>query len=90
MTHETLIQLVQEAAVARGEPRLHERFIKLALTRIERGEEAVEQYPTGRPSLKGVYDIASRLQKKGPLTRLEHDSDIDDVMEKLTGPLHHH
>ncbi len=61
MTHE-LTELVEEAAKARKRPAIAREFIEEALTRIDSGLEEVERYPTGKPSLSAVYEIADRLQ----------------------------
>lgn len=60
-----LIGLVEQAAEARGEPTIPREFVVEALQRIELGKESVRRYPTGAPSLKGVYDIASKLHREG-------------------------
>ncbi len=61
--HKDVMLLVENAANARGEPEIPREFIVEAMCKIERGEEEVVLYPTGAPSLKGVYDIAARLLK---------------------------
>ena len=57
----TLVTLVEGAAIARGEEIIHRDFIVEALERVEKGKEIVQRYPTGAPSLKEVYDVALRL-----------------------------
>lgn len=57
-----LIALIEQSAKARGEePLVPRKFIAKALEKIENGGEEVEKYPTGAPSLKGVYEIAVKL-----------------------------
>lgn len=62
MIKQELIDLVEQAAGARNEPPVPRRYIEEALRRINDGQEKVPQYPTGSPSLKGVYDIAVKLE----------------------------
>ncbi|MFA6295307.1 MAG: hypothetical protein WC666_02690 [Candidatus Paceibacterota bacterium] len=56
-----IIEAVEGAAKIRGDLPLPRDFISEALERVNSGKEIVLRYPTGRPSLKGVYDIALRL-----------------------------
>lgn len=70
MTNDTeIIELVEGAALARKEPKIPRDFITEALERVNSGKEIVERYPTGAPSLKGVYNIASRLYKESTASR---------------------
>ncbi|NNM83797.1 hypothetical protein HKL94_01075 [Candidatus Parcubacteria bacterium] len=61
MTHQ-LTELVENAARVRKDPVVPREFIETALARIEDGLEEVERYSTDKPSPKGVYEIATRLQ----------------------------
>jgi len=63
MDHELqeLIRMIEATAEIRGELPVPRDFIVEALERIGCGEETVERYPAGGPSLKGVFDIASRI-----------------------------
>jgi hypothetical protein len=54
--------LVEGSAEARGNPPVERRFITEALQRIADKLEVVPRYPTGSPTLKGIYDIATRLE----------------------------
>lgn len=63
MKRESFVILVRQAAKIRGEVLVPEEYIKKALEKIESGEEKVMKYPTGTPSLKGVYEIAVKLFK---------------------------
>ncbi len=63
MNNQELVILVEQAAQARGETPIPREYIIKALERIERGEEKVEQYPVGTPSLKGVFEIAVKYYK---------------------------
>ncbi len=58
-----LVTIVEQAAQARGNPTVSREYIIKALERIECGEEKVVKYPTGAPSLKGIYEIAVKLFK---------------------------
>jgi DNA replicative helicase MCM subunit Mcm2 (Cdc46/Mcm family) len=59
----SLIPLIEAAAKMRGKPPVLRQYIKEALQRIDAGTETVSKYPnTGLPSLKGVYDIAAKLE----------------------------
>jgi len=53
--------LVELAAEARGNQQVPRKFIDEAIAKIEKGEMKTEQYPSGMPSLRGVYDIALAL-----------------------------
>lgn len=60
--NQELMVLVEQAAQARGErPLVPRSFIAMALEKIENNDEEVEKYPTGAPSLRGVYEIAVKL-----------------------------
>lgn len=59
-----LIDLVEGAAKFRGDQVIPRDFIAEALERVGNNQETVERYPLGKPSLKGVYEIASRLHKE--------------------------
>lgn len=56
-----LINLIMEAAQSRGDREVSEKYIEKALVMIDSGEMKVAMYPTGFPSLKGVYDLALEL-----------------------------
>jgi len=56
-----LIRMIEAAAEIRGELPVPRDFIVEALEKIGCGEETVERYPTGVPSLKDVFDIASKI-----------------------------
>ena len=53
MKKESLVILVEQSARVRGEASVPKEYILKALEKIELGEESVEKYPTGFPSLKG-------------------------------------
>ena len=59
-----LTQIVEDAATLREEPSIPRKFIEKALSRIDNGLELedVECYPTGEPTLKGIYQVAARLE----------------------------
>lgn len=61
----SLAELVEGAAQARNEPAVARQHIEDALRRIEAGQEEVAKYPTGKPTLKGVYDLATKLEAEG-------------------------
>jgi len=61
MKKESLVILVEQSARVRGEASVPKEYILKALEKIELGEESVEKYPTGFPSLKGVSKIATKL-----------------------------
>ncbi len=57
------VELVEDTARARGDKAILRKFILAAIQGIETGEEDVDRYPiTNAPSLKGVYEIAARLE----------------------------
>lgn len=58
------VALVEKAAQARNEPPVARQYIDEALRRINAGQEKVLKYPNGEPSLKGVYEIAVRLESE--------------------------
>ncbi len=64
MVDQALVSLVEGAAKARGDEAVPEQFIKEALRRIEAGDEKVGKYPTGQPSLRGVFVIALRIKNE--------------------------
>jgi hypothetical protein len=65
---DSFINLVEATAQARGEPSVDRLYIREALRRINSGQENVQRYPLGKPSLKDVYDVAARLEhEKVPL-----------------------
>lgn len=64
MIQQELIALVRDSAKARNEPPVPRQYIIEALRRIETEQEKVMHYPTGAPSLKAVYDIATRLESE--------------------------
>jgi hypothetical protein len=57
-----LAELVESAAQSRKEPVVAREHILEAIRRIDAGEETVETYPMGDPSLRGVYDLAVRIE----------------------------
>lgn len=57
-----MTKMVEGAAQARNEPPVARKHIEEALRRIDAGKETVQVYPSGRPSLKAVYDVAARLE----------------------------
>jgi len=59
-----LIKLVEEVAIERGDESVPRDYIVEALEKIELGDIEVKRYPTGLPTLKGVYEIASKLYKE--------------------------
>ena len=61
MDRTLLINMVEKAAKFRKEASIPRDYISHALEEIENGKIEVERYPTGNPSLKAVYDIASRM-----------------------------
>jgi hypothetical protein len=60
----SFVLFVEEAAQFRKEPPVERIFIIKALEKIESGEEDVKRYPMGSPTMKGVYDLAARLQEE--------------------------
>ncbi len=68
MTRDRFIHLVEIAARWRGEAELPRERIEQALMRAMSDEAKVRRYPSGMPSLKGVYDIAA-----GKLTEITID-----------------
>ena len=54
-------EMVNGAATARGEPVLPENVIEEAYSRVKIGIAECHKYPTGEPSLKGIYEIAKEL-----------------------------
>ncbi|MFZ2154092.1 MAG: hypothetical protein WAV16_02560 [Candidatus Moraniibacteriota bacterium] len=56
-----LVDLVMDAAQARRDKEVPEGYIEKALEMIASGERNVPMYPTGLPSLRGVYDLAHEL-----------------------------
>jgi len=61
MAEKSLVELIENAAEAREDPRIPRDYICNALGKIERNEVEIERYPTGQPSLKAVYDVAFNL-----------------------------
>ena len=59
-----LIELIEKSAKARGESFVPRDYIVEALEKIENGEIDVERYPTGVPSLKGVYAAAQKIYEE--------------------------
>lgn len=56
-----IVDMVNGAARARGEPELDPKAIEEASERVESGMADCPRYPTGAPSLKGLYEIAKEL-----------------------------
>jgi len=67
MTGRPLVELVEGAAMARKDAPIPRDYILDALEKIEKGYIEIEKYPTGHPSLKEVYDIASEMYEKDQL-----------------------
>jgi hypothetical protein len=67
MTTRSLAAWVEHAAKFRGETPVARRWIDEAIRRIDAGEETVARYPNGKPSLKGVFDIATRLESESAI-----------------------
>ena len=59
-----MIELVEGTAKFRNDPAVPRDFITEALERIEAGQEKVSRYPTGAPTLKGVYEVAARMYRE--------------------------
>ena len=57
-----LVEMAEGAAKARGEIPVPREFIIKALQKIETGDVDIERYPTGQPSLKGIFKLAAELQ----------------------------
>lgn len=57
----SLIELVEESAIAREDSPVPRDYIVEALEMIENGELDIETYPSGLPSLKAVYRVAKNL-----------------------------
>jgi hypothetical protein len=56
-----LVDLVEAAAKARGDPFVPRAAIAAAIDRITEGWEKVRCYPTGAASLKDVYQFAAKI-----------------------------
>ena len=61
MVSNETVRLVEDAAVARDNPKLPRQFIEKALELIESGAVTVERCSTGELSLPGVYVVAADL-----------------------------
>lgn len=61
MVDAVLVGMVEKAAMVREDPRVPRDYIIQALEDIDAGRVEVERYPLGKPTLRGVYDIASRM-----------------------------
>ena len=59
-----LVGLVEDAARARRETPIPRKFIISTLQKIEAGEVEVERFPMGNPSLKSIFNIATKLYEK--------------------------
>lgn len=59
-----LAQFAQNAARLRGDPEVELRFFTEAVAQIERSAVSVERYPSGSPTVKGIYEIAVRLAEE--------------------------
>jgi hypothetical protein len=57
-----IVDIVNGAAKARGEPPLSSESIEEAVDRVESGIADCDRYPTGAPCLKGLYEIAKELE----------------------------
>jgi hypothetical protein len=57
-----LVEMVNGAACARGEKELMSEVIIEAFQRVKAGIVECATYPTGAPTLKGLYEIAAELQ----------------------------
>jgi len=64
MSDKTLAELVENAAKVRKNLPVERKYIDEALSRIDAGQEEVDSYPLGGPSLKGVYEIAARIESE--------------------------
>ena len=62
-----LVEFVEATAKARKEPPVARQYIEEALRRIDAKEEGVSRYPSGSPSLKGIYNIAARLESEAAI-----------------------
>jgi len=56
-----LAELVEGAARNRRDSVVPRDYIIEAIELVESGNEKVTTYPTGIPTLQGIYDLASRL-----------------------------
>ena len=59
-----MVSLVEQAAQARGDEEIPEKFIVEALKKINSGERDVPRYPGGSPSPRAVYELAVELMKE--------------------------
>jgi len=66
---DNLIRLIEESAEIRGNSPVPRDYIVEALERIELGEINVRRYPMGKPTLRGVYEVALELYEKSRQTR---------------------
>lgn len=62
MIDKSLVELAEKSALARAGIPIAREYIEEAIMLIESGEEEVVRYPSGQPSLKGIYEIAARLE----------------------------
>ncbi len=65
----TLLELVEQGARMRKQPPVARKYIEEACLSILRGDEeaTVERYSTGAPTLRSIYDIATRLERAAQL-----------------------
>ena len=61
MVDASLVNLVEKAAEARDDPVVPREHIVKVLGDIDNGACEVERYPTGLPTLRGVYELALGL-----------------------------
>ncbi|HWB34253.1 MAG TPA: hypothetical protein VG753_02975 [Candidatus Paceibacterota bacterium] len=58
----TYEEMVEAAARQRGDMEVPRPFIIEAIDRIKQGLEQSEHYPSGQPTLIGIYKVAVQLQ----------------------------
>jgi len=55
------LRIFEGAREARGDPAIPLRYVAEALRRFEEGQLDIPRYPSGKPTLKGLYDSANAL-----------------------------
>jgi hypothetical protein len=58
----TIVEMVNGAAQARGDVELTTEAIVEAFGRVEAGIVECARYPSGAPTLTGLYEIAAEIQ----------------------------
>ena len=63
MADPSIVDLIEKVAKKVWKvPEIPREFIIEALDRIEDGQERVETYPSGQPTMRAVYAVAVQLQ----------------------------